>query len=426
MDSKQQQRSAEAQRRLARQRALKRKKIAKRRRMIRFFIIFAVIYVVLMMAVAVGIFINLHIKSDDNVEKYDVEVSNPNKDEDEDNTVYSGDDVYFDSELYIPFEAIGELSDYTLTKDGDVVGIVFRESGEYAKFTVDTLKANVNGNEVELSSNSKFIDGKLYLPIEFYETHLIGFTATKNNEEMKYTVSRSTDEPYEFLLKKPSSTDTQSEQTANGTTEAHLDFTLDLSAYEQYMNPENRDEYLFLVNAENPLDENYVPDDLLGSIYTRDDGRATQKLRKYACFALEAFLKEAEACGIDGVTVTSAYRSYEYQSQLFQNEISITGSEEEAAKNVNPPGISEHQSGLCIDMHNLPAASTAFGGTVEGDWLEENAHKFGYILRYPKNKVSITGINYEPWHFRYVGRYHATKMHELGMCLEEYIEYINK
>jgi D-alanyl-D-alanine carboxypeptidase len=118
--------------------------------------------------------------------------------------------------------------------------------------------------------------------------------------------------------------------------------------------------------------------------------------------------------------------SYQYQNQLFEAEIQITGSVEEASKNVNPPGISEHQSGLCIDMHNLPAASTAFGGTKEADWLAENAHKFGYILRYPKNKVSVTKINYEPWHFRYVGRYHATKMYELDMCLEEYIEYINK
>ena len=144
------------------------------------------------------------------------------------------------------------------------------------------------------------------------------------------------------------------------------------------------------------------------------------------CLHLEAFLKEAEANGIDDVSVTSAYRSYEEQANLFRDEITITGSESEAAKNVNPPGCSEHQSGLSVDMHNLPAASPAFGETDAAKWLADNAHKFGYILRYPKNKTTITGVSYEPWHFRYVGRYHATKMYELGMCLEEYMEYISK
>ena len=192
------------------------------------------------------------------------------------------------------------------------------------------------------------------------------------------------------------------------------------------MNPENRDEYLFIVSTEHPLDENYVPDDLVGTIHTRNDGRATQKLRKYACHALDAFLKEAEACGMKDITVTSGYRSYDYQAQLFQNEIALTGSEEAAAKNVNPPGSSEHQSGLCVDMHNISSASVAFADKPEATWLKDNAHKFGFILRYPKGKTNVTGISFEPWHFRYVGRYHATKMFELGMCLEEYVEYINK
>ena len=202
------------------------------------------------------------------------------------------------------------------------------------------------------------------------------------------------------------------------------DFVSDLSGYEKYMNPENRDEYLFLVSVDSPLDSDYVPGDLMGCKFTREDGRAVQKLREYACKSLEALLTEAEACGISSVSVTSGYRSYDYQNYLFQNEISLMGSEEEAAKNVNPPGSSEHQSGLCVDMHNLPSASVAFAGTEEAVWLEENAHKFGFILRYPEDKTEVTGINFEPWHFRYVGRYHATQMYNLQMCLEEYIEYI--
>jgi len=407
------------------------KNIKKRRRknhLGRFFVIFSIAYAFFLVIYCLVIFIKIHIRTKPDIIKnaYSVEVELAEKEEDEKNPKFEGRDLVIDGEYYIPFSAIANIEKYTLARDGDIVSVIFEKSGEYAKFKIDTLKAYVNGNEIELSQNVKYIDKEIYLPLDFYETHLLGFSVEKNEENKNYLVSKNPDTDMCFLLKNPTATDNQAESGVASTTPSPLNFLLDLSSYEKYMNPENRDEYLFLVNSENPLDENYIPEDLTGTVYTRDDGRATQKLRKYACLALEAFLKEAEAHGYDDITVTSGYRSYEYQSQLFQNEIAITGSEEAAAKNVNPPGSSEHQSGLCVDMHNLSAASVTFGGTDEANWLEDNAYKFGYVLRYPKNKVSITGISYEPWHFRYIGRYHATKMHELGMCLEEYIEYINK
>ena len=101
-----------------------------------------------------------------------------------------------------------------------------------------------------------------------------------------------------------------------------------------------------------------------------------------------------------------------------------------AAETINRPGTSEHQTGLCLDMHNLRTAerelAVTFGENDAGKWLAENCYKFGYILRYEADKTDITGIAYESWHFRYVGRYHATRMHELDMCLEEYTEYLNE
>jgi LAS superfamily LD-carboxypeptidase LdcB len=379
-----------------------------------------------MLCIGLLLIISLHSKSKPkNKPLYSLEVLLPQKNENEENPFYSEDSVYIDGDFYIPSDAIAKLTDFTMTLNEDVVGLVFKDSGEFAKFKIDSLNATVNGNEIELTQNAKYIDGILYLPYEFYKAHVIGFDIDFSEDKLLYTISRTPDSNPSFLLKKPHSTNNQSESDKSTASDSPIDFVLDLSAYEQYMNPEDRDEYLFLVNSDNRLDENYIPNDLLGTVFTRDDGRATQKLRKYACYALEAFLKEAEANGCDNVTVTSGYRSYEYQSQLFQNEINITGSVEAASKNVNPPGSSEHQSGLCVDMHNLSSASVAFADTDEAVWLENNAYKFGYILRYPKNKVSVTGISYEPWHFRYVGRYHATKMHELGMCLEEYIEYVN-
>jgi len=86
------------------------------------------------------------------------------------------------------------------------------------------------------------------------------------------------------------------------------------------------------------------------------------------------------------------------------------------------PGTSEHQSGLCCDMHNLPDTTSAFDNTPEAKWLAENAHRFGFILRYPPNTQHITGIKHESWHFRYVGRTAATEMYEQGLTLDEYLE----
>ncbi len=86
------------------------------------------------------------------------------------------------------------------------------------------------------------------------------------------------------------------------------------------------------------------------------------------------------------------------------------------------PGTSEHQSGLCCDMHNLPNSTSAFDNTPEANWLAANAHRFGFILRYPPNTQHITGIKHESWHFRYVGRTAATEMFEKGLTLDEYCE----
>lgn len=86
------------------------------------------------------------------------------------------------------------------------------------------------------------------------------------------------------------------------------------------------------------------------------------------------------------------------------------------------PGTSEHQSGLCCDMHNLSNSTSAFDNTPEALWLAANAHRFGFILRYPPNTQHITGIKHESWHFRYVGRTAATEMYEKGLTLDEYCE----
>ena len=209
------------------------------------------------------------------------------------------------------------------------------------------------------------------------------------------------------------------------------DFTVDLSSYEKYMNPEDRDAYLILVNPSNPVGKDHKPTDLEPLVDTRPD-RSKRYMRLYAAKSLEAFLKEARANGCKNVTVTSAYRSYDSQKEIFDGDVKKLMekgySEEEAIaierKDTAFPGESEHQTGLAVDMHNLSSAQPAFADTYEAKWLAENAWKFGFILRYLPDKEEITTYVYEPWHFRYVGRYHAKRIYEMGMCLEEYIEYL--
>lgn len=221
-------------------------------------------------------------------------------------------------------------------------------------------------------------------------------------------------------------------------------FKADLSAYEMYMNPTgaHRDAYITLVNNKNALSADFVPPNLVDVKSTRKDGRNTQRLQEYAAKALEALMLEAEACGMvrtntpSGypLSVMSAYRDYEYQRHLFYdvylvNEMNKGYNRADAEKIVATysarPGTSEHQLGLSVDMHTLSAANQAFKDQPEAKWLADNCHKFGFILRFPEDKMEMTGgIIYEPWHFRYVGRYHATRMKDMGFCLEEYVEYL--
>ena len=215
-----------------------------------------------------------------------------------------------------------------------------------------------------------------------------------------------------------------------------LNFQTDLSEYEEYMNPQGdlRNAFLILVNADHPLTASDVPNDLGDVIYT-STARSTQKLREYPMRALEALFKEMHHYGYYDMAVYSGYRSYDYQATIFdqyvQNEMASNPalSEEEAEALVltysTRPGTSEHQTGLAVDMDTMGSFTTDFAWTSEYYWLQENAWKFGFILRFPSDKTDVTSISFEPWHYRYVGRYHAKIIRDNGLCLEEYIARIS-
>lgn len=120
-----------------------------------------------------------------------------------------------------------------------------------------------------------------------------------------------------------------------------------------------------------------------------------------------------------GLTIwnQSNFRSYQYQAQLYNQYVAIDGVEKADTYSARP-GYSEHQTGLTIDMNTI---TDAFGQTAEGKWIKDNCHKYGFIVRYPEGKESITGYKYEPWHIRYLGVELATKVYDSGLTLEEYL-----
>jgi zinc D-Ala-D-Ala carboxypeptidase len=192
-------------------------------------------------------------------------------------------------------------------------------------------------------------------------------------------------------------------------------------------NPSN---ILILVNKEYGLPDGYSPEDLVRPNVTFSFGNQDIEksyMRKEAATALEQMFTDALQNGVQ-LAAVSGYRSYDRQVNVFNAEVEKVG-EEQAVQVVAYPGNSEHQTGLAMDISSASAnyeLSEQFGETPEGKWIAENAHRFGFIMRYPKGKEQITGYDYESWHFRYVGIKAATEIYENQLTLEEYFRIVEK
>ncbi len=146
---------------------------------------------------------------------------------------------------------------------------------------------------------------------------------------------------------------------------------------------------------------------------------------------LQKMIDDCRSAGLSPV-ICSSYRTQEKQEALFNNKVNsllaqglpLTEARTEAGKAVAVPGTSEHQLGLAVDIVDLSNQNLdkSQEDTAVQKWLMENSWKYGFILRYPNDKSDITGIIYEPWHYRYVGMDAAKEINELGICLEEYLQ----
>ena len=181
---------------------------------------------------------------------------------------------------------------------------------------------------------------------------------------------------------------------------------------------------LLLVNADNPLPDNYDTEVRANLVEIdakyRNNNYVTQ-IHKDVYPYITAMVAAAQKDGVN-LKVWSPFRSYAIQKDLFQKQVNrVGGDEAKAATVVARPGTSEHNTGLCADFN---MASDAFESTEMYRWMTENAEDYGFVMRYRKDKQPITGVIHESWHWRFVGINHAKQMNKLDMCLEEYVEWL--
>ena len=191
-----------------------------------------------------------------------------------------------------------------------------------------------------------------------------------------------------------------------------VNMDLDKEPYEDMKKATNLNSINILVNKHNYLTEDYVPENLenINSSYALSNMKMVSEAKN----AFENLSKDASKQNLK-VIAMSTYRSYEYQVDLYNRYV-----KEAADTYSGRPGNSEHQTGLAVDVYNVKESYTNFEKTKEYNWMQDNAYKYGFILRFPKDKENETGYEFESWHYRYVGLEAAKYIKEHNISFEEY------
>ncbi len=361
-------------------------------------------------------------------------------------------DAVIDGVLYVDMHKIADFTGMSVSGTESRVQFASK-SGSYLRFEDESSRVQMNGAFTDIIAEN-YITGKkvvapafvnkneCLIPVSFLaravDTDTMRVQLDKRARTLyirpRYTALAS--DPDNKLMKDIIFTTENFTMTLPETEPPVFEYTygIDVKDYLKYIKTEN----LLLANKNNPVGRDYSPGTLVELTCPVATGRTFQ-LEENAAMALYAMMLDMEAAGIADTYVTSAYRSYTYQETLYNNyitkEMNRYGiSREEAIKIVDTysarPGQSEHQTGLCFDL-----TTKQMGGAVDErferqpafEWLQENAHKYGFILRYPKSeeKIALTGYDYEPWHYRFVGRQAASEMNLYDQCLEEYLAMKN-
>ena len=360
----------------------------------------------------------------------------------EEKTKVKYEDAVINDVLYVDMNKLAKYAELSVSGSENTKKFVASEN-EYVKFTHDSEYAVINAAKVSIPAPAIVEKGQCLVPYSVVsKIFATGLELSSDTARHKINISRST-YVLDDMLYKEDITFTYEDFTVVAalldTSGVVFEYNTNVSSYIQYIAPDDSTPYLLLVNKDNPLSADFIPATLstepLPSQYTGAD--ELYYLDECASKALVAMMNAMYTDRPkNSAYVTSAYRDYAYQSSLFEQYVkkytdlgySREDAEAEVLRTSALPGTSEHQSGLCVDFITVGMKNglnnTDFEKTSAFKWLSENAYKYGFILRYPENKTSITGYDYESWHFRFVGRDVATAIHFSGICLEEYLEII--
>ena len=229
------------------------------------------------------------------------------------------------------------------------------------------------------------------------------------NEKLTYFKMDNLDRYINYKEDNPEKSDEQIIKDVN--------MNLDKEPYEDAVKATNLNNNLILVNKYNYLENDYVPNNLknINRRYALNDMKLVQEAKN----AFEDLSSDAAKENLK-IVVMSSYRSYDYQVNLY-NRYAQSDGKEKADTYSGRAGFSEHQTGLAIDVYDQELNYTSFEKTNEFKWMQNHAHEYGFILRFPKGKEEETGYIYESWHYRYVGKEVAKYIKENDITLEEYI-----
>lgn len=242
--------------------------------------------------------------------------------------------------------------------------------------------------------------------------------------------SEAPEKPKEELKKEEPQKEEQKKKEPTEYRDGDYTYSIPIDSYRKYIEPSDSEKFLLLTNRANPLPNarKWKPASCFGEELTKVEDAL---LVKTAAMAMKAMLADAKKRGVYDSYINNGYRDYDLQSYLYENYQKKERSrhpdysDEEIIALVDTysavPGTSEHQTGLAVDFSPV---SSKFENTKFYKYLLENAHQFGFILRYEQETIGITGYKAEPWHWRFVGRTAATYIHAHHITLEEYCELI--
>lgn len=403
-------------------------------------IIFAFFFAVISLILILAVKLSLRVKDGPSEVTYKFFLTEDGEKTETKKRKYTLSDVRKNGIYYVSLDDISELLSLRYIGNYDEITLSGEDGSEYVTFKKQSQNCLINGILSKMSAPSYVQDGEVYVPVDIFEQYYPGISLELDEEKMVYGFAFDKDKSSgAFSVKSICAIEglfqnsEQAEDRLSGVSVTELSFVADLKDYEEHMNPYDCYQYLVLVNDSHALAPANIPSNLCN---VRDSNiPIVVKLRLDAQMSLEAMLKEARANGYITLTVTNAYKSYGTINTEFYSEVtkmmnsdkSLSKADAEAAvaKYKTRAGYDEYQTGLACTVLNYGKNAEDFKQSAEFSWLKENAWKFGYILRYPEGKEEITGREYSATRFRYVGRYHAEKIYNLGMCLEEYVEYVD-